>query len=216
MMPEHFTEDQWSDFVRGVLPAGEAAALQQHLEDGCETCRQSFRLWQVVAAVADSEVRNEVPDALVRSARAAFMEWHRLYRLAERIRTARLVFDSLLAPLPSGVRSEGSTPRRILWQAGEWSCDLRFEPSIGKRIIVMGQVIKSRQPSGSIAGSSILLMTTKTLVAETTVNQFGEFQLQFEQANGLRIFIDIPGGRPVAILLPDLDNPSTARETDTE
>jgi hypothetical protein len=216
MIPEHFTEDQWSDFVRGVLPAGEAAALQQHLEEGCETCKQSFRLWQMVVAVADSEVCNEVPEALVRSARAAFMEWRRLYRLAGRVRTARLVFDSLLAPPPSGVRSESSASRRFLWQVGEWSCDLCFEPSIGKRIILIGQIIKSRSHSGSVAGLSILLMTAKTLVAETTVNQFGEFQLQFEQANGLRIFIDIPGDRPVAILLPDLDTPSTAGETDTE
>jgi hypothetical protein len=215
-MPEHFTEDRWSDFVRGVLSAAEAAPLRQHLEEGCETCQQAFRLWQMVAEVAKREVSNEVPEALLRSSRAAYMGWRRLNRLAGRVRTASLVFDSLLTPLPSGVRSEGFAPRRILWRAGEWSCDLRFEPSDDKRIFLMGQVLTSRQHSASIGGLSILLMTTKALVAETTVNQFGEFQLQFDQANGLRIFIDVPGSRPVAILLPDLKNPSTAGETINE
>jgi hypothetical protein len=56
----------------------------------------------------------------------------------------------------------------------------------------------------------VLLMSTDTVIAETAANQFGEFQLQFDQAKDLRIYIDVPGNRPIGISLPDFDNPSPA------
>jgi hypothetical protein len=211
-MEQHFTEDRWSDLVRGVLPAEESAALRQHLEKGCEQCRQSFRLWRLVADVANGEIRHEVPEALMHSSRAAYVEWRRLYLLPQRARIARLVFDSLLAPLPSGVRSEATAPRRILWEFGQWSCDLRVEPLAGARISLAGQIVAP----GSHAGLPVLLLRANALEAETTANQFGEFQLEFGQANGLRIYFDVPGNRPVGILLPDLENPLTAGEIATE
>jgi len=200
-MEQHFTEDQWSDLVRGVLPAEKSLALWQHLEKGCEGCRQSFRLWQLVADVANNEIRQEVPEALMHSSRGAYIEWRRLYLLPQRARMVRLVFDSLLAPLPSGVRSEASAPRRILWESGQWSCDLRIEPLAGKRTFLTGQIVAP----GSQAGLPVLLLSADALEAETTANQFGEFQLEIDRANGLRIYFDVPGIRPVGILLPDLE-----------
>ena len=211
-MERHFTEDRWSDLVRGVLPAEESAALRQHLEKGCEECRQSFRLWQLVADVANSEIRHEVPEALMQSSRAAYVEWRRVYLVPRRARIARLIFDSFLAPLPSGVRGEVAAPRRILWGFSHWSCDVRMESLAGERRFLTGQIVAPE----SQAGLPVLLLRTNVLEAETTTNQFGEFQLEFGQANGLQIYFDVPGSRPVGILLPDLENPLTAGESATE
>jgi hypothetical protein len=51
------------------------------------------------------------------------------------------------------------------------------------------------------------------ILAETLANEFGEFQLQFDQTNGLQIYVDIPEPRPVGILLPDLVSPPATEET---
>ena len=126
---------------------------------------------------------------------------------------ALLIFDSWLTPLPAGVRSDSPLPRRILERAGQWLVDLRFEPAAGKRMFLMGQVARSGKHGDARVNLPILLMSPDALLTETSANQFGEFQLQFDQANGLRIYIDVPRQRPVGILLPDLDNPSAARET---
>ena len=205
-MAEHFTEDRWFDLVRDMLPAADAAALRQHLDDGCEPCRESFQLWQMVVEVANSEVRSQVPEAVVRTSRLAYQEWRRVYLLPQRARMARLVFDTLLAPLPSAVRSEGASLHQIVWKAGRWCCELRLELQAGKRVFLRGQIFS---PGGQ-AGLLVLLLSTSALVAETTVNQFGEFQLKFGQANGLRMYFDVPGNRPVGIKLPDLESPLTS------
>ena len=212
-MEQHFPEDRWVDFVRGVLPAPAAADLRQHLEKGCESCHQAFRLWQMVAELANGEIRNKVPDAFAHSSGLAYLAWRRLYLLPRRARMARLVFDSLLAPLPSGVRGDDASPRRIVWKAGPWACDLRLELQAGKRVFLMGQILSTGTHQ---VGLPVLLMSTNAPVAETTANQFGEFQLEFRQANGLQIYFDTSGNRPVRILLPDLENPSTAGKTSTE
>ncbi len=208
-MAKHFTDERWYDYVRGVLAAAGVAAIEQHLERGCEECRQSFRLWRTVAETASNEVRAAVPEGLERMAHAAYIGWRQLSLLPRRATMARILFDSLLEPLPAGVRSEASSGRRILGRAGSWSFDLRFEPAAGKHLFLMGQVLRSGRGRGRGA-LPVLLMSTDTVIAETAANQFGEFQLQFDQAKDLRIYIDVPGNRPIGISLPDFDNPSPA------
>ena len=212
-MQKHFTDERWSDYVRGVLPAAETGPINDHLEAGCELCQGSFRLWRTVAEVAHNEARNEVPDGHLRTSLASYIEWWRRNLLPQRARMARLAFDSLFEPLPVGVRSEGPSPRRILGRAGQWSLDLRFDPSAGNHLFLTGQILGPDQPHAEQVGLPVLLMSTDTLLAETAANQFGEFQLQFERANGLRIYAELPGRRPIGMSLPDLDSPSPAEET---
>ena len=215
-MPNHFTDESWSDYARGLSPASEATAIEQHLEKGCETCDRAFRLWRTVAQIATSEVRNEVPEDLVQASQATYVAWSRRYLLPRRARMARLIFDSSLEPLPSGVRSDTPLPRRVIERAGQWLVDLRFEPAAGKRMFLMGQVLRSRQQLGEQDNLAILLMSTDALLTETSANRFGEFQMQFDQATDLRIYIDIPRQRPIGILLPDLDNPVAVGELATD
>ncbi len=208
-MAKHFTDERWSDYVRGVLGAAGATAIEQHLERGCEECLQSFRFWRTVAETASNEARVAVPEGLERMARAAYIGWRQLSLLPQRATMARILFDSLSAPLPAGVRSEAASGRRILGRAGSWSFDLRLEPAAGKHLFLMGQVLRSGRGRGR-SGLPVILMSTDAVIAETAANQFGEFQLQFDQANGLRIYIDVPGNRPIGMALPDFDNPPAA------
>jgi anti-sigma factor RsiW len=211
-MANHFTDERWSDYVRNLLPDDAAAAMRQHLDEGCEACREAHRLWRSVAGTAGSEVRNQIPESLLHMSAAAYDAWRQLHIIPRRARMAHLVSDSLLAPLPLGVRSETSGHRRILGRVGQWSFDLRFEPSAGRQIFLTGQILGSGKHPAAPAGLVILLMSTDALLAKTEANQFGEFHLQFVRADGLRIFVDIPGIRPIGIALPDLNSPPPAAD----
>jgi len=212
-MRNHFTDENWLDYVRGLSPAPKAIIIKQHLEKGCQICHQSFQLWRTVAETARSEIPHEVPEHLVLAIQAAYIAWSRRHLFPRRARMALLIFDSWLKPLPAGVRNDSPLPRRIIERAGPWLIDLRFEPAAGKRMFLMGQVLRSGKHGEARVNLPILLMSPDALLMETSANQFGEFQLQFDQANGLRIYIDVPRQRPIGILLPDLDNHSAARET---
>jgi hypothetical protein len=211
-MPEHFSDEIWSDYVRGLSPVPEAFAIEQHLNKDCLACGRAFQLWRTVAQIARIEVRDEVPEDLLQVSRATYVTWARRRLLPKRARMARLIFDSLLEPLPVGVRSDKPMPRRVLERAGHWLVDLRFEPVAGKRIVLMGQALRQGRHGVAGVGFPILLMSADTLFTETSTNEFGEFQLQFDRANDLRIYIDVPRQRPIGIVLPDLDNPSEAGE----
>lgn len=211
-MAKHFTDERWSDYVRGVLPDDQAAAMRQHLDEGCDECGEADRLWRMVAETAAKEVRNQAPEGLLPMSEAAYSMWRQCHVVPRHARMARLLSDSLLAPLPAGVRSEASGQRRILGRAGRWSFDLRFEPSAGKRVYLTGQVLGSAPQHAVPAGLVIALMSADTLLARTEANQFGEFHLQFVPKTGLQMYVDIPGSRPIGIALPDLDSPPAAAD----
>jgi hypothetical protein len=215
-MPNHFTDEIWSDYARGLAPPLQATAVEQHLQKGCETCHKSLRFWRTLAQTARSETHNELPDDLVKAGQAAYVAWSRRYLLPRRARMARLIFDSLFEPLPVGVRSDSPLPRRVLERSGQWLFDLRFEPAGSKRVILMGQILRSGKQSGGRFGLPVLLMRSDVLVTETWTNQFGEFELQFNQATGLRIYFDIPSQRPIGLLLPDLDKHPADEDTATD
>jgi len=189
--------------------------MEQHLEDGCETCQESLRLWRTVAETANGEVRSEVPDDLLRSCQAAFAEWWRRYVLPKRATFARLIFDSLFEPLPAGVRGSGPAPRRVLERAGRWSVDLRFEPTAGKRMVMTGQVLRLGKRGAEQMNMPVLLMRRGALLTDTVANQFGEFQLQFDLADDLQLYVEVPEQRPIGIILPDLGGGSGAGEPRT-
>jgi hypothetical protein len=206
-MSNHFTDENWSDFARDLSPADESAVIEQHLEKGCESCERASRLWRTVAQIANGEIHSEVPEDLVQASQRIYAAWSRRYLVPRRAQMAKLIFDSLLQPLPAGVRGETPLPRRVIERAGHWLVDLRFEPTSGKRMFLAGQVLSPKRSPREAGNLAIILMRSDVLVEETSANPFGEFQLQFDQSAGLRIYIDIPGRQPIGILLPDPDSP---------
>jgi hypothetical protein len=210
----HFSDERWSDYVRGLSPAREAVAIERHVNEGCDSCNKRLRFWRMLATDAGDEFRDEPPLAVVRVSQAAYAAWRRQYLLPKRATLARLIFDSMRDPLPAGVRGGSLRARRLVERTGQWIVDLRLEPESGKRIFLTGQVLKSGKHSTTPADFPILLMRADTLLTETVANRFGEFQLQFDWEKGLRIYIDTPRRRPVEIELPDFDDRSTAEPGD--
>jgi hypothetical protein len=203
-MPGHFTDERWADYARGVSSGEDAAAIEQHLRNECHACLQSFRFWRTLAEYTAGEARIDIPEPNLRASRVAYAEWWRLYSLPRRARMARLIFDSVLQPLAAGVRGAGISPRRILASLGSLSVDLRLESSSERRILLTGQVLRSGKAAATPLNSPIVLMSGSSLVTETSANEFGEFELQFDQANGLQLYIEVGGKRPIGINLPDM------------
>ncbi len=70
---------------------------------------------------------------------------------------------------------------------------------------VIGQILKSNQKSGAAVAADVILMQGSAVLARTSANQFGEFQLQSQLDKNLKLYLDIHGRRPLGIVLPDPD-----------
>ena len=68
----HFTDEQWVDYARGLSSPGlDRAAMDRHLREGCENCHNLFALWRTVVEVAAREFRYQVPEEVLRAAEGA-------------------------------------------------------------------------------------------------------------------------------------------------
>ena len=119
---------------------------------------------------------------------------------------AKLVFDTLAHPLPSGVRSGRVTARQLVYEAEGVTVDLRLDSQPqSNKICAVGQVLDKRIPRVSSSDASIMLWTEKGLpLLETKANEFGEFHLEFEAQDNLRLSIQAVGQMPIRISLANL------------
>lgn len=204
---KHFSEEDWLDFVREVMPSSRQAALEKHLESQCPECMQLRHFWESVRNVARRESANEVPSHVVRAGEAVFAGWRLRFVLPTRAKRAFPIFDSLLEPLPVGVRSATQAPRRVLHRWGQWTVDLRIESEPGDRVSITGQVLKPGWQPKEEFKTRVLLASRHEPVAETDTNHFGEFQFTFHRAPDLTIYITVSGQHVIAIPLPEPDQP---------
>jgi hypothetical protein len=71
-------------------------------------------------------------------------------------------------------------------------------------------VLRSGRKPAKAAIIEIILVSAGSLVTQTSANQFGEFQLEYEKAKNLRIYVDIAGQLPIAVDLPESDGKDPA------
>jgi len=182
---KHFGEAQWADFVRNLMPAQERMAMQQHIDDGCQKCADTLRIWQSVSFVTDGEKAFAPPEDAVRVVKSQFA-----VALPEASRGVRLLFDSNLQPITAGIRGSVAA-RQYLYETDEYYIDLRLEPRReADRACLVGQVLHRTGKDRAAQGVAISIRKGKLPVTETSTNQFGEFQLEFDAASGLSISVN--------------------------
>jgi hypothetical protein len=203
-MKKHFTDEDCLDFVRRLLPQAQSDLIQQHLDDGCERCNKLHSIWSLVAEVTGRKFQDEPNEPAVRVAKALYANsrWNYLVPLAKMIPP---VFDSFLDNSAAAVRSHQihASARRLLYRTRSWAVDVRLESEDGRRISVVGQVLRSSQKPAAAVIADVILMQGETLLAQTSTNQFGEFQLQSQHEKNVKIYLHICGRRPLGIALPD-------------
>ncbi len=127
----------------------------------------------------------------------------------------RLIYDSLLEPLPGGVRARRPKWRQLLYEAGDFYIDLVFYQVPNTRLIrLLGQVTNRRDPTWFPGTRPILLKSGKTTVRRAASSEFQEFQMEYEPQPGLRLEVPIVGvRRPVELGLERLDPDGTKAVT---
>ncbi|HJT70067.1 MAG TPA: hypothetical protein VJ731_07705 [Terriglobales bacterium] len=200
---EHFSEQAWADFVRGIGNS-ERKDIESHLASGCNHCAIVRDTWQQVHAIALRESNYAPPINAVRMAKLEFAA-HSFEKSKQPV-LAKLVFDTLARPALAGVRSAAAAARQMVFEADGLAVDLRFDgPGLSRTIFVTGQVLDRRVPRAAVENSPVILWTAKGMaLAETRTNAFGEFNLELEPQHNLRLSIQVVGRALIRIPLASL------------
>lgn len=197
---EHFSERAWADFVRG-FEGCEHRQMQSHLASACRDCTRIHKTWKQVRTVAFRETLYTPP---AHATRMAKLEFARTFSTASDSGVfARLTFDTFAKPALAGIRSGAAAARQMLYETEAVAIDLRFDHlSAPKLTQVTGQILHKREPYGAIANAAVTVWTSKGQpIAEAITNDFGEFRLQFESQDGLKLSIQTAGQPAVRIFL---------------
>ncbi|HEX4425382.1 MAG TPA: hypothetical protein VH079_08270 [Terriglobales bacterium] len=113
---------------------------------------------------------------------------------------AKLVFDSFKDSPSVATRAAGSGTRQLLYQYGNFSIDMQLQPKPrSNRMLLMGQVLDSEKPVEGLGAIPVTLLDQESAISETTTNRFGEFNLNFESKNDLRVFLDMKNALVVSL-----------------
>ena len=202
---KHFSEEDWADYGRGVAAPELAAALQHHLDSGCEKCLKSIAIWQTVLDIAREEAGPAPPEGVVCAAEACYGV-HRLWDSASRVPTlAELVFDSFRQPAPAGARSFAGSSRQLLYKSEEVDIDIHTHfQADSNRIFLTGQVLDVSKPNANMKDIPVTVVNKSGALAQTVTNGVGEFELQFVDIENLWLKIDLWKQRTIVMVLRDL------------
>ena len=198
---EHFPDETWADFVRGVGLCGNARDVEAHLANRCPECRTAFDLWRGFESFAANEAAYTPPTDLLRMVKLELASQQPTQ--PEPWAFAGMVFDSIARPLPVGIRSAAASTRQIIYEGEGLTVDVRFERNPhSNKISAAGQVLDKRVPLRWLGNAVIVLWTEGgQMLANTEANDFGEFQFEFESDDQLRLSIATDGRRTLRIPL---------------
>ena len=175
----HFTDDEWTDYVRDLLPADGEPSLQQHLDDRCPSCTKMHATWASISANAKADRQYEPSREAVRVARALFGIRKPEGRFASAVQTVKLMFDSQLAPAPAGFRNGQTGPRRMVYAGEGFLVDIQLQPPTTRgETSMIGQVTAPKSQL-RVEGSHVLLVRDGRVIAKATTNRLGEFHMDF-------------------------------------
>jgi hypothetical protein len=186
------------------LAANDAAQkVSAHLADNCVDCKKASAAWERVRTIALREAQYQAPQDLVRLAKLQFIvdapqpedSW------------AGLVFDTAMQPAAAGIRGGLIHARQVIYEAESLTVDLRFERKLsGNAISVAGQVLDRQEPLSWVSEAVVVLWTDKgRMISKSGVNEYGEFQLEFEPQNQLRMSVITRGRKTLRIGLGSFD-----------
>lgn len=210
---EHFSEQAWADFVRGISNS-EREEIGSHLAGGCNECTLARDTWQQVHTIALREATYAPPESAIRMAKIEFAA--RAFDKDKQPVLANLIFDTFGKAAFAGVRSAAAAARQMVYEADGLAVDLRFDsPAPSRRIFLTGQVLDKRVPRAALEDSVVILWTQKGLaIAETKANSFGEFHMELEPQNNLRLSIQVAGRALIRIPLANLSSEKDAAGSD--
>jgi len=188
----HFDVTEWADFVRDAVSPERQERMLAHLQHGCSKCERIKGVLQKFAAICKREAAYEVPRFTEQQVKA-------LMGLAKAPRPsalqriwASLVYDSVNDPQPVGVRGTHQINRQVLFHAGDYSVDLRFEHEKGSAsMVLVGQIANQKTPDEMLANLPVILVAGNRELTRSISNTFGEFQLEYVPESDLRLLVPL-------------------------
>jgi hypothetical protein len=202
---KHFSIETSVDFARGLLQPQKADEMKHHLE-GCEKCRESYDMWRAVVEAGRMAKKYRPSEGAVQRAREAFglrEAWRRFGRKTR----AQLIFDSLLQPLPEGVRNSMDTTRQLQYRYGSLLIDIdltKESHAPESPIFLMGQVLNADKPDQRVKDFRVLLLRGQRFTTQTNSNQLGEFRFELADAKNWKLLFEIEGQEVIPLSLPKL------------
>jgi len=205
---QHYSLEDWADFARNVAGDGRKLDMQSHLETGCKPCTKLYTLWQRVDVAARRETTYQPPETAVRTVKGLGIIHGMAKPRSAGSKLAELLFDSFRSPLQAGVRSTASASRQLLYRAGDYRIDVRLEPQTdSEKVAVVGQVLDVVDPTKQSPSFPVILLKGKKIVSVSQTNSFGEFSLECELVEDLKLHLKVPTQMDVWI---PLVNPTAA------
>ncbi len=190
MTTRHPGDGEWADLARGLCSPPDATRLLAHAAR-CESCRDALETVRAVTELGAREASWTPAAAVVRQAEAIFAPRPRVRESAWPTLAALLTFDSWHEPALAGVRAQAAAERHVTYRAGDWEIDLRLEGSGRQGLAVLGQVAHSKDSTVPLDGVPVTLRAGRRALATTTLNAFGEFQIECA-AVGENLRVSIP------------------------
>jgi hypothetical protein len=192
---KHYDVAEWVDLARGLVSGDELVSMRGHLSEGCAECQDVASFFESLNAVRRQMETSVPPEWVVRSAKAIFPA-HAKVDVQRAVRIpVRLIYDSLLAPEPAGLRATWQVGWQALYRAGDCSLDLRVEPELSStRAAVIGQISNHQVPENQMENIPVYLKSGRAVVAETRSNRYGEFQIEYEQQGRLQLCVYLEDG----------------------
>ncbi len=201
----HFDRSQWAEFVRNQVSPEQRQAMLSHLQSGCSKCNNIKDLLERFATICKSEAVYRIPVDVERSVKAFFaLNRQPKVSLLQRILGSSL-YDSYGDPQPVGLRAGHQISRHVLFQAGDYSVDLRFEHERGSASMVMvGQIANRRMPEELMAHVPVILFSGSRELTRSLSNSFGEFQLEYTPQANLNLRVPLEArGQELEVVLND-------------
>lgn len=188
----HFEITEWADYVRNLMPAEQQQKMFAHLQVGCSKCERLQDLLSRFAIICIREAQYEIPRYAEQQAKALVALARAPRRSALQRLWGNLTFDSLNDPQPAGVRGTHQISRQMLYQAGDYSVDLRFEHEKGSAsMVLVGQIANQKAPEETMANIPVILLAGNRELTRSISNTFGEFQLEYVPESDLRLLVPL-------------------------
>ena len=199
---KHYSEEQWVDFARNAIEGSVKEKMQSHLDTGCAECSQELAIWQRFHSVARRTSHDQPSEGSLRIVKSAFANQWPAKRRAPQAAIVELLFDSFRTPALAGVRSAASRSRQLLYGTATYRIDVRIEPQIDSdKVVLIGQILNSADPKQQLADVPVSLWKGRKMLAVSTTNHQGEFQIECEMDSSFRLMITLPGQKELSLPL---------------
>lgn len=166
----------WTDYVRAVADTGNLAAMQQHLDGGCPSCRATVAALGRVITTAEIDGAISPPAGAIRSVKAFFDVKHPEAQSSWRDRFVRASFDSALQPAPAASRALGDNHRQLLFESDDYTIELSVDHAPGEvDSVVRGQILEARGAPRSHA--PVFLVDDGEVIGRAISQQHGTFEM---------------------------------------